>query len=367
MEFNNVVSIIVPVYNSEKHLIKCLNSILSQSYKNIEVLLVNDGSTDSSGRICEEFAKKDCRVKAIHQKNSGPSVARNNGIDAATGDYIQFVDSDDYIESNMTKKLIEAMNMNVQLVICGYTTININKDDSYVFSEEHIPSVNGTRRIFEFMELFGDLYKNNFINSPCNKLYVTHLIKSFNIRFIDNLNMGEDLLFNLGYIKNCNSICIINAQLYNYLSNNNSLTGSFKNDFFENQQMLFQRVREFLLDGNYYTENNKYYIEIAYTDMMISCLGNLFHKDSNLSSKQKRNLIYNIVYDDCLRKKIVYFKYSNVQKRFMGLLIKYKSIKGIYCYFKMKKILKIYFKPLFNLLKLVNNKQIKRASYNATT
>ncbi|MFE4238720.1 glycosyltransferase family 2 protein [Peribacillus butanolivorans] len=357
MEFNNVVSIIVPVYNSEKHLIDCVNSILNQSYKNIEVLLVNDGSTDNSGSICEDFAEKDCRVKAIHQKNSGPSVARNTGIKAARGDYIQFVDSDDYIESSMTKKLMEAMNENVQLVICGYKSINNNN----VFTGGHIPSIEGVYQIYQFLQSFGELYKNNFINSPWNKLYVTHIIKHFNIRFIDNLNMGEDLLFNLDYIKNSNSICIIKDKLYNYLSNDNSLTESYKKDFFENQQMLFQKVREFLLEDKNYTENNKYYIESSYTEMIINCFGNLFHKKSNLNSKSRRNLIYNIVNDDCLRKKIVYFKNSSIQTRFIGLLIKYKSIIGIYCYFKIKKILKCYFRPLFNLLKLVNNKQFKRA------
>ena len=98
---NPKVSIIVPIYNSEKYMNKCIESILNQTLTEIEIILVNDGSTDNSGKIIDNYAKKDNRIKVIHQQNSGPSVARNKGISTAKGKYIGFVDSDDYIESTM--------------------------------------------------------------------------------------------------------------------------------------------------------------------------------------------------------------------------------------------------------------------------
>src|SRR3712207_285037 len=123
LEEKKLISVIVPVYNSEKYIGKCITSILGQSYENIEVILINDGSTDGSGRLCDEYAEKDKRIKVIHQPNTGPSAARNSGIRAAAGDFIQFVDGDDAIEPFMTETMAASMEENHQLVVCGYKTI----------------------------------------------------------------------------------------------------------------------------------------------------------------------------------------------------------------------------------------------------
>ena len=115
------ISIIIPVYNVETYIHKCIGSVLAQTYRNIEVILVDDGSPDNSGIICDEYAKKDKRVIVIHKKNGGLSDARNAGIDAATGDYIVFVDSDDYIAPDMIEKLYETQKRNnADITVCGY-------------------------------------------------------------------------------------------------------------------------------------------------------------------------------------------------------------------------------------------------------
>ena len=119
---NETISIIIPVYNVEKYLNKCLNSVIEQTYKNIEVILIDDGSTDNSGKICDEYAKNDIRIKIIHQQNGGVSTARNNGLEHATGKYITFVDSDDYIEKEMIETMAKKiMKKNADIVICGVT------------------------------------------------------------------------------------------------------------------------------------------------------------------------------------------------------------------------------------------------------
>ena len=113
------ISVIVPVYKAEKFLSNCIKSILNQTYHDLEVILVDDGSPDSSGQICEEYAKKDNRIKVIHQKNAGVAAARNVGLDLATGDYITFVDSDDYIRPQMYEKMLKcAQNNHCDLVMC---------------------------------------------------------------------------------------------------------------------------------------------------------------------------------------------------------------------------------------------------------
>ena len=121
---NNLVSVIVPIYNVEDYLLTCIKSILNQTYTNIEVILVNDGSTDKSLDICKKIIRNDSRVRLISKKNGGLSEARNFGIDEALGEYYLFVDSDDYIKEDMIEKMVIAMNKerNIDLVICNYTS-----------------------------------------------------------------------------------------------------------------------------------------------------------------------------------------------------------------------------------------------------
>lgn len=333
------VSIVVPVYNAERYLKKCVDSLLEQSYKNIEILLINDGSTDSSGEICDEYIKKHEEIKVIHKTNSGVSDTRNAGIDVASGEFIQFVDSDDFLESNMIERLVQSVNHNVQLAICGYKSIYMSKDT--IFYTETVCPIKGRYQNIDLVKHFGELFNNGLINPLWNKLYYADLIKKLNLKFNKELNMGEDLLFNLEYINACDNIEIINEQLYNYLKfNDNSLTENFKECFLQNQQMLFSSVRQFLLENNVYTQENKKFIELSYIDSMLNCIENLFHPNSNLSSNKKRDCIEEIVYDDWLMGNIPHFKSNNLQKNFIAYLINNKSIKAIYIFFETKKILK---------------------------
>lgn len=354
MTVNNLVSIIIPVYNAETSLDKCITSILHQTYKEIEVLLINDGSTDNSAIMCEQYATKDRRIHVIHQHNAGPSAARNTGIQAAMGTYIQFIDADDYIEPDMTKRLVKAMNQYVQLAICGNRLIK--NTNGKVQTINNIPAVSGVYPLIEFMKSFGTLYHNNLMHSPCNKLYRTDLIKKFNLYFMEDVRMGEDLLFNLEYLNVCTHISIMKDPLYNYvIYNNHSLTGSFKKGFFENQKMLFEKTRTFLVEKDVYTEENKSFVGIRYTTSMIGCFNNVFHRSSPLSSMQRREYICRIVKDHWVRKNIEHFKHQTIQKRLIGWLIKYQSIKSIYWIFKMKSMLRSKIEPFFISVKIVNH------------
>ena len=343
----------MPVYNTEDYLDTCIKSILSQTYQDIELILINDGSTDNSGKICDKYAKQDKRIKVIHQNNSGPSVARNRGIDVSAGEYIQFVDADDHIDYKMTETLVEALSKNSQLVICGYRTINLYKEN--IFAGEHRYHIEGRYQQNEFMLMFGKLLGEQFINPLWNKMYIRDIVENLNLRFINNLNMGEDLLFNLEYIKACDNFIILKDLLYNYIESSNSLTRNFKKGLFQNQQMLFKEIRKFLCEKNY-MEENRDFIESSYTDSIVGCLQNIFHEDSSLFPRVIKEYIYKIVCDDCVRKNIIYFKAGNIQKRVIGLLIKQKSVDGIYLFFKVKTFLRDQTNPLFKVLKKINCK-----------
>jgi glycosyltransferase involved in cell wall biosynthesis len=350
---NNLVSIIVPIYNAELYLHNCIESILGQTYKLLEIILINDGSIDNSKNICEEYARRDLRIRVIHQKNSGPSIARNTGMLNAKGYYIQFVDSDDVIEPNTTEKLVIEMKKEVDLVICGLKSSF--KYNDKVITKNNFSPIEGIYQIEEFGHHFGDLYRNNLINSPCNKLYKSEVIKKYNIIFNDDIEMGEDLLFNLEYIKHCNNVGIINDQLYNYLNFNNtdSLTSDFKKDYWENQQMLYRELEEFL-NNNFFTKQNKYIIDSAYANTIIACMENLFHKNSNLSSKDKHEKIVEIISDKQVRNNVECYLNNTIQNRIIRQLFKNKCSAGLYLYFNFKNFLRFKLYKLFNMLKKMN-------------
>lgn len=351
--YDKLVSIIVPVYNAEQYLKRCINSLLNQKYKNIEVILINDGSNDNSGKTCDEFALQYKNVKVIHQKNAGPSFTRNRGIDVAKGEYIQFVDSDDYIEPDMTQKMVDSLSKNVELVICGYKSTFLVGGNN-VFRNNRCP-IEGKYKFSEFMSHFSELFRNTLINPLWNKLYITNLIRKNNVRFKENIKIGEDLLFNLEYFKACDNVIVIDESLYNYLIiSNNSLTNSFNKEYFRNQQMLFEILREFLSNNNNYIGKNKELIEMCYAESIVSCLEHIFHENSNLTSILKKEQINNIVKDKSVRKNISYFKDGNIQKRCIGLFINYNSINGVYYYFKGKNFLRKKVRPVFKLFKIIN-------------
>jgi glycosyltransferase involved in cell wall biosynthesis len=208
-----VLSIIVPVYNSEKTLTQCLDSIISQTLTNFECILVDDGSTDKSPAICNEYVQKDSRIQVLHKPNEGASAARNDGIKAACGEYIAFVDSDDYILPDMYRLLLEEIeNEKKELVCCGYTHRNkVYLPPPFFYGASTAQAVYH----LEHSELFGLIW---------NKLYLVKIIKTHNISFHAGQYFGEDMFFNLQYFGLINSFCLVDKALYVYCENSQSIS-----------------------------------------------------------------------------------------------------------------------------------------------
>ena len=204
----NIVSIVVPVYNVEKYLVRCINSLINQDFKNIEIILVDDGSSDSSGILCDNYAKKDNRIKVIHQKNGGMSAARNTGIDIATGDYIMFVDSDDEVASDIVSKLLDAcISHSADISQCGTKYI----DENDILLKEDCSQ---TSCLLEGSEKMKELLDDRIVTTMVwGKLYKSILLK--NIRF----PMGkyhEDIYFCYQIIHKSSNVYVINESLYYY-------------------------------------------------------------------------------------------------------------------------------------------------------
>ena len=210
----NKISIVVAVYNSEKTLQKCVDSLLNQTYTNIEIILVNDCSKDRSLSICEQYGSHNNRIVVVNnQKNQGVSATRNKGIDVSTGDYICFVDSDDYVEPNYVSSLVSYYKQFDLMPICGFVfhdEYNHRNPVKYTWGEKN--EVVCLDRAFE-------LYDKIYLGALWNKLFDNQIIKHFSLKFDESLSMGEDLRFSLEYLLSNKQryVYVCNETLYHYM------------------------------------------------------------------------------------------------------------------------------------------------------
>ncbi len=256
---NHKISIIVPVYNGDKTLSNCLDSIINQTYSNIEVIIINDGSNDGSTEICEEYTKRDPRIHAYDHSHLGISRSRNIGVKRASGDYIQFVDSDDWMEPNMCSTLIENIcTSKSQMVVCNYCE---------VFDDKINPSKErgvGTFSDEEYIKLLMEDPKDYYYGVLWNKLYVREIIIKNRITFREDMIHGEDFGFNLQYQTYINQVAIIPNYLYYYnKSGDGSLDRMKKNCYtrVDNRTKMFLQYRNFFLRKKWY---EKYKDEVEY-------------------------------------------------------------------------------------------------------
>lgn len=238
---NPKVSVIVPVYNVEKYLSKCIDSIINQTLSNIEIILVNDGSTDNSGKIIDEYAKKDSRIKVIHKKNGGQGSARNAGLDIAKGEYIGFVDSDDWIDSNMYEKLyINAKEKSLDISICGrkiWSESNVLKCKIDVKNE----FIYNLQKIL--LEYIVDYLLYPYTVSTCNKIYKSKILKVNDIKFDNVENVGsEDALFNIDVLLNVDKIASTSSTYYNGIERMGSTTRKYKVGCMKRTANLLEKV-----------------------------------------------------------------------------------------------------------------------------
>lgn len=212
-----LVSIIVPIYNAEKYLKECLESILNQTYKNIEIFLINDGSVDKSKEICEYYSKKYSNIKLINKKNEGVSKARNIGIKEAKGKYIFFCDSDDIMFPKQIEKLVtNLIATDSELSICSF----INFFDNYIEIEKNNKNFKLEKILDKDKMIETIIFKKEYSGYLWNKLFKLDIIKSKKqILFDEKINIVEDQLFVLEYIANIKSLCVTNEELYGYRQN----------------------------------------------------------------------------------------------------------------------------------------------------
>lgn len=215
MTENEIISVIIPIYNVEKYLDKCIRSVVEQTYKNLEIILVDDGSPDQCGTICDKWAEKDKRIRVIHKTNGGLSDARNAGLNAAIGSYIGFVDGDDYIHPQMYQKLYEKLKeYSADLAICGYDKVDEHSDG--IIRNVRLPSEGLIGKTDAIMNI---CYKGTFV-VVWNKLYKRKLFND--LRFIYG-KVSEDLFIMYELFHKCARIVSVSENYYYYVQTPNSI------------------------------------------------------------------------------------------------------------------------------------------------
>ena len=279
MQKDPLISIVVPVYNAENYLNVCVNSIIQQTYKNFECILINDGSADNSGALCDNYASVDNRFKVIHKLNGGVGNARNHGLEIAMGDWITFIDSDDWIETEYLNEFVKAT-ANVDLIIQGHCKY-INSKKAKIFSPSNWVA-SGNEITTKIVEVYKKI--NPFIiQTPWSKFYKSSIIENNQLRFNESMRIGEDYLFLLNYLLYINNVRAISYSGYNYATYQSTLTklNFSTTPYFEWQKNLISSLIE--VDAKY--EHHGIFADFLIADRLQSLTRN-----SYLTNKNPRKL-----------------------------------------------------------------------------
>lgn len=293
---NPKISVIVPVYNVEKYLCSCIDSILAQTFTDFELLLIDDGSRDKSGEICDEYANKDCRVKVFHKENGGVSSARNLGIDESKGKYLFFVDSDDIISSFYIEMFVNYIKKNDSVcVVCKYTNrLSLLKNQIDSIKTKEMTSS-------EFLDEIW-ISEGKLDGYLWNKMFKRKILIDLNIRFDEKVSIWEDMLFVVEYFVNISTVVFVDAVLYYYRDTMNSAVKQHGTS--KKIEKIFVCLKMLRLD------NDSILYRQRLNGILSDCLFSLF-KDILLRKKQSFVSTRNIFSGQYLNNGIAYLTYKN--------------------------------------------------------
>lgn len=339
---NNVrVSIIVPVYNVEKYIERCLKSLVNQTLKDIEIIIVNDDTPDNSMNLCQEYAKKDNRIKIFNKKNEGLGLTRNYGINQASGEFIAFVDSDDFVEKNFYEKMYEsAIRNNSDIVFAEYKIYTYNNEIKYTNAGK-IPFNNECVKpkevLYSMLNIKTDEYNNsNMGMSVWRAIYKKKIIEKNDIVFVSEREyISEDICFNFDILENSNLVSFAKGTYYYYCYNSVSLSHSYRKDRMEKTKNLIHKLIEKAKISNEYEK-----MKTGLNDLFVSYVHGIIKQEVNnkqLNFKQKKNNINKILDDIELREALNNKNKKNFKNNIFDACMRKKFIFLIFILCKIKK------------------------------
>ena len=319
-----VVSVIVPIYNAEKYLGYTLNSIVSQTYRKLEIILVDDGSTDSSIKICKNYSQIDDRVIIISVENGGVSRARNLGLREASGEYIQFVDAEDVIDLGMIERMVELQNTyQTDMVVCGFDMVTLDQGGSVKktvsFSSQFMGNECVLTKDLFFEKAAYILWRSSLLECTWNKLYRTEKIRENSFAFPESLSLGEDFWFVMDYIGASNGVAFTADKFYFYLqANEASLTRKYREDFFVNQMKLIEHFENVVRRNATMTKEEEKELAEYTVAKMIQSLVHVITAGDNITEGQKKQKVAQIINDSYIRESLLKAEY--IDEQYCGLV-----------------------------------------------
>lgn len=309
------VSIIIPIYNVREYLQECIESVLNQTYADIEILLIDDGSEDNSSEICDKYAKQSNKIKVFHIKNGGVSNARNLGIKEASGKYIMFVDSDDVIDSQMVEKMVANVGSQ-DMAICGYWEKFFNKNVKHQIANI-VTDIDKEKAITDIFE------REGYGGYLWNKIFIANIIKENEIKFNKHIYMCEDLYFVINYMRFCKKIRILPECMYYYRMRKSSMIWKKEKSKFESLFIAYSKIYEILKQEQ--VSMIKFYYSCLISIFLNKKLFNAFLK------KKNAKISYHKIYYEVLKSKEI------TKNRKIKLII-IRRLKFIYKFYMKRKV-----------------------------
>lgn len=319
-----LVSVIIPMYNAEATINRAIQSVQAQTYKNLDIIVIDDGSTDHGSKEVQQLKKSDDRIQFFQQNNQGPSMARNKGLIHATGAFIQFVDADDWIQPTMTAQLVDMMTAQSDLVICGYET-----EDKTIR-----PRATCLAPRVKWLEKISALYEQTLLPSPCNKLYRRAFIEEYNILFSSQFSIGEDLLFNLDYLRHCGNIAFTEATPYKYCYEASSLTRQYEPTLFPTQKNLHEYFVRFLYEQDSATTRNLTTANRIFLHSTTYAISNVYQPKTPLTYQQQYKVLQSIVLDETVQ------EVARTKDSFFTFFIRKRGIFCLHIFYTLKSFVK---------------------------
>lgn len=341
------ISIIIPIYNAEKYLKKCLDSIYNQSYTNIEVIMVNDGSKDNSINICKEYCNKDKRFVLINKENEGVSVARNTGISKASGSYVMFIDADDWVEHNTCELLYKNISEeDADFVLCNHIFEFDDRSVEVAFNcQNRIINENKIKEAVILPLIERD--KNDFkydrcsFRSPWGKIFKKDIIERFNISFNADLVIGEDFIFNLNYLSKIKKAVMIDEYLFHYRINTESAINKYKENAWKLYRDLIVNL-QVILKSIFKHEEYRERLDRLTIKFILTCVQNEMSSYNKKTILDKRKCIKHICSDKVSESSLKNYRYKEdnifgINNRILTSLLKNKLYSACILYIKLVK------------------------------
>lgn len=297
---NDLVSVVLPIYNVEQYLDQCIISIVNQTYKNLEIILVDDGSPDNCPKICDDWAQKDSRIKVVHKQNAGLGMARNTGIDNASGKFIFFFDSDDYVDTTIVEKcVLSAQQHHSDVVVFG-------RFDVYENGKIQPCALKNDKPVYKHNEIVNTIlpcvftYELGFGVSAWGKMYNLDIFRNNNLRFVSEREIiSEDAYFSLALFSKINVLSIVDESLYYYRKRSNSLSRIYKKDRQTKNDIFLNKCIDYIENENL-PQHIGNHIKARYHGLTLGTLMQISRCD--LDKKEKRRELRSIYHNKTLRK-----------------------------------------------------------------